>query len=231
MKAKRFLVCDTETTGLGNRAYVFDIAYAITTRKKTILERQYIVRDVITNPARMLSALGSGQWTAMFGGKLFDYYIPAIAAKPHRVKYWSDIVNQLRADIREYQVDVFAAYNLDFDMRAIANTQRALGFGKVLESRPDLLCLWRFACGIVARSRAYHNAARQFGWISDAGNVRTNAEKVYAYLSGDFSFIESHTALADARIEAEILRRMLARKRTIPYNVRDHMPWKMAQHI
>jgi hypothetical protein len=67
------------------------------------------------------------------------------------------------------------------------------------------------------------------GWITEAGNVRTNAEKVYAYLSGDLDFIESHTALHDAQIETEILQRLLAKKKTIPYNVLDHMPWRKAQ--
>jgi hypothetical protein len=59
--------------------------------------------------------------------------------------------------------------------------------------------------------------------------VRTTAEKVYSYLSGNPDFIESHTALHDAQIETEILHRLLARKTPIPYNVLDHMPWRKAQ--
>jgi hypothetical protein len=68
------------------------------------------------------------------------------------------------------------------------------------------------------------------GWITPANNVRTTAEKVYAYLTGQHDFVESHTALSDAQIETEILHRLLAKRKTIPYNNPNlASPWRRAQ--
>ncbi len=104
------------------------------------------------------------------------------------------------------------------------------GAGYVLDYRPDLLDLWLFSCITVCNRPTYHAIADANGWRSDAGNVRTNAEKVYAYITGNTDFIEAHTALDDARIETEILQRLLASKKRIPYNEIIAHPWKLAQN-
>lgn len=232
IKEKTFLVADTETTGVAKRAIVFDFAYTIATRKAVKLERSFLVRETITNPRIMLRAIGDNLWRESFGGKLFTHYIPELHRGNIALYSWREIVETLRDDMQTHGVDVFCAYNLKFDMGALATTQALLrDSGKILAYGPDLLCLWQFACDTVCQTPLYHRAAHEFGWISEAQNVRTNAEKVYAFLTGEFDFIESHTALADAQIETEILQRLLAKKKRIPYNELDHMPWRKAQRI
>ena len=236
MKPKTFLIADGESTGLGKRAILFDFAYVIATRKKILCERSFLVRETLTDPRVMLGALFNDDWRAMMGGKIFRHYIPGLDANDLRLYLWREIVETLREDMRTFGVDVFAAYNLPFDMGAIAKTHAHVeGQGKVLEYAPDLLCLWHFACATVCRSPMYHRVARKMGqdsgWITAANNVRTNAEKVYAFLSNQWNFVESHTALEDAQIETEILQRLLAGKKKIPYNEIEHMPWRRAQQI
>jgi hypothetical protein len=232
MNPKKFLVADTESTGLASRAFVFDFAYTIATRKDVILERSFLVREILCNPAIMLRAYFDANWRGMMGGKIFADYIPMIARHEARIYSWREIIETLRDDMLTHGVDVFSAYNLRFDMGALANTHRKVGCGdKILPYRPDLLCLWEFACGTLCNTPMYHRVATEAGWISEAGNVRTNAEKVYAYLTQDSDFVEAHTALADAQIETHILQRLLARKKTIPYNVLDYMPWRKAQQL
>lgn len=236
MKAKTFLVADGETVGLGKRAYIFDFGYVIATRAGIKIERSFLIREVITNPRVMLGAFFNEYWRGMMGGKIFSDYIPMIARHEARIYSWRDVVATMREDMRVHGVDVFVAYNLGFDMRALATTHSWIGHsGKILEYKPDLLCLWEFACTTVCNTRLYHDVARshgvESGWITEANNVRTNAEKVYAFLTGNLDFVESHTALHDAQIETEILQRLLAKKKKIPYNVLDHMPWRKAQVI
>lgn len=236
MKAKTFLIADGETTGVGGKAYLFDFAYVIATRRNVLLERQFLIREILCNPAVMLSAYTSGDWRDMMGKKIFTDYIPMIARQDARLFSWRDVIATMRDDMLTHGVDVFSAYNLRFDMGAIANTHKRIGYaGKVLEYRPDLLCLWEFACAVLCNTPMYHRIAHELGndtgWITDAGNVRTNAEKVYAYLTQQYNFVESHTALHDAQIETEILQRLLAKKKAIPYNVLDHMPWRKAQTL
>lgn len=235
MKAKAFMVSDTETCGLASRARVFDFAYVIATRKNVLLERSFLVREILTNPRYMLGALQDTRWRDMFGGKLFRHYMPALNSGALHIYPWHEILDTMREDMLTYDVSVFSAYNLRFDLGALNRTHNIIASKNLDFSRLDLLCLWEFACVTVCNSQLYHDIANSYGkesgWITDANNVRTNAEKVYAYLSGDHNFIESHTALADAQIETEILQRLLAKKKTIPYNVLDHMPWQKAQRI
>ncbi len=233
MKQKTFLTLDTETTGIGARPMVFDFAYVIATRTKILLERKFLIREILTNPKIMLGALYNKTWRDMMGGKLFRHYIPGLHSGELQLFGWRDALEIMRDDILTYGVDVIVAYNLPFDLRAMNKTHQRITEKNINFSRFDLLCLWEFSCSTVCKEALYHDIAwqqgRAAGWITDADNIRTNAEKVYAYLSGDLNFVESHTALEDAQIETEILQRLLAKRKTIPYNIMDHMPWRKAQ--
>lgn len=235
MRAKVFLINDNETTGLGKRAIVFDFAYVIATRKKTLVERSFLVEEIITSPRHMLGAIDNPDWRQTFGGKIFRHYLPELDHSKITIKPWREILAIMRDDILTYDVSVFSAYNLNFDLGALNRTHNVIAEKSLNFSRLDLLCLWNFACVTVCDLPFYHRVAKQQNdgddWISLAGNVRTNAEKVYAYLTGNFDFIESHTALHDAQIETEIMQRLLAKKKRIPYNEVDHMPWRKAQRI
>lgn len=236
MKAKVFMTFDSETVGLGSRALIFDLAYVISTRKKVLLERTFLIREVLTNPRTMLFALLNENWRQSFGGKIFSHYIPAIHAGRLRLYGWREVCEIMRDDMLTYSVDVFTAYNLNFDTGALSRTQNHIcDGGKILNYKPTMLDLWLFSCTTVCNTKMFHKLAHEFGeefgWITPAGNVRTTAEKTHAYLSGDYGFIESHTALEDAQIETEILQRLLSKHKTIPYDVLDYMPWRHAQRV
>ncbi len=237
MKQKVFLVTDTETTGLGSRAIVFDFAYILATRTTTILERSFVIRDTITNPKIMTAALLDKEWRKFFGGKIFTHYIPSLAAGTLTLHSWRDVIGTMRDDILTHDVKVFSAYNLPFDMKAMQATDRLITGGqqKLLPHKLDLLDLYYFACITVLNTQLYHDVARKLGkdrgFVTECDNVRTTAEKTYAFLTGDFDFIEAHTALGDTRIEVEILQRLLAKRKTIPYNVLRGSAWRYAQKI
>jgi hypothetical protein len=235
MKPKIFMVSDTETTGLGSRAFVFDFAYVIATKKTILCERQFCVREIITNPKLMLTAFFNPDWRTMFGGKIFSLYIPNLADHTFRIYPWREILKIMRDDILTYGVDVFCAYNIEFDLGALNKTHRWIAEKNLNFSRLDLLDLYLFSTSTLLNSRLYHEFAwkhgAEKGFITPAHNVRTTAQATYAFLTGNPDFIESHTALADAQIETEILWRLLARKKTIPYNDIQYMPWRHAQKI
>jgi len=236
MKEKRFFVCDTETTGIGSRAIVFDFAYIISNRRgKIFCERTFLVKEIITNANLMLGALFNKEWRAMFGGKIFSLYIPHIASQEFRLVAWRDILAQMRDDILTYDVDVFCAYNISFDLGALNKTHRLIAEKNINLSRLTLLDLYLFSTSTLLNSQLYHDFAwkhgKEKGFITDANNVRTTAQATYAFLKGDPDFIEAHTALADAQIETEILHRLLARRKKIPYDDVQHMPWRHAQKI
>jgi hypothetical protein len=230
MRSKHFLIADTETVGLPPNNFVYDFGYTIATRKDIVLERSFLVREIVTDAKKMMGAY--------FAAKVFSFYIPALDENRIQIFDWLQVVEILREDMATHKVEVFCAYNLNFDMRALTATNYLINSGgKVLDYRPALLDLWTYACGGALNSRLYHDMAIQqndptlHDWISEAGNVRTTAEKAYAFLTGQIDFIESHTGLEDAIIETEILQRLLAKKKMIPYDRIASMPWRNAQTI
>jgi len=75
--------------------------------------------------------------------------------------------------------------------------------------------------------KKYKDLARSQGWVSEAGNIKTTAECAYRFTSGNLGFIESHTALHDAEIEAQILASCYAAKGPVPYNIITGSPWRL----
>lgn len=65
------------------------------------------------------------------------------------------------------------------------------------------------------------------GWVSPAGNIKTGAEFAHRYCSGDYSFIEDHTALSDARIETFIMAECFKLKKRVPYGKINGSPWRI----
>jgi hypothetical protein len=143
---------------------------------------------------------------------------------------WHKIVKALRSDIEAHGVTVICAYNAGFDFRVMRNTHRALGGkGSVLTAPLKTLDLWRFACETKLSQKQYKRLARSQGWVSSAGNLRSGAEYAYRFCSGDYGFIEDHTALSDARIEAQILAQCFTQKKRVPYGKINGAPWRIIQ--
>ena len=210
---------DTETVGL--EGHVYDIGYCIHNKRGDIaLERNWLVEENFTDPAKMMGAF--------YAGKHFTHYARMLQDGEVRLTPWAEIVATMRADFLVHGVNVVAAYNAGFDFRVLAQTHRELaGEGKMLTDAVKVLDIWQFACETKLSQKAYANIARAMGWVSPAGNIKTGAEFAHRYCSGDHSFIEDHTALSDARIEVEILAECFRQKKRVPYGVVNASPWRI----
>ena len=144
---------------------------------------------------------------------------------------WQNIIDLFRFQLRDYNVSAIAAYNMQFDIKAMRQTHGQYGDGaSVTGGGYDALCLWQFVCQSILSRPKFQKIATELGWFkTSTGNVYTNAEKAYAYISGDWGFTEEHTALADVEIETEIFAACMKQKRTIPYNDIWGSPWQLAQ--
>lgn len=216
---KIIMVLDTETADLTGSVY--DIGYTITDKRGNIAAtRNWLVEEIFTDAKKMMGAF--------YAGKIFSHYAPMLQRGDIELTSWETIIETMRADIIEYSVNILAAYNLPFDTRVMRNTHSALGYtDKVLPHPLDQLCIWQFACETKLNTRLYKELAKEKGWVSEAGNIRTGAEYAYRFCAGDFGFIEDHTALSDAIIETEILARCFATNAKIPYNKKSAMPWRI----
>lgn len=216
---KVYLTLDTETCDLAGNVY--DIGWIVHDRKGTMLASyNALVKEIFTDADKMMGAF--------YAKKLFTHYAPMLEAGTIRLISWQAIMGKLVSDIETFGVNVFCAYNIGFDIRAIKQTHKVLGnTGKILPRKIDLLDIWQFACETKLSQSLYKRLAITQGWVSDAGNIRTGAEYAYRFCAGDWGFIEQHTALDDARIETKILADCLATKKRIPYNRVNGSPWRL----
>ena len=112
------------------------------------------------------------------------------------------------------------SYNAMFDSRAFIDTAK-------LENEVipiPILDNWNCIFVLVANTIASHKNIQFLNWavekeyelleglknnqgkyISDKGNIRTNAQTIYRYISGNDMFIEAHKGMEDTQIEGEIL--------------------------
>lgn len=218
------LVFDTETVGL--QGHVYDVGYAITDKRGNIaLERNWLVLENFTNAEKMMGAF--------YAGKTFTHYAPMLARGEITLKPWAEIVEQMNADIRDYGVNVLAAYNAGFDERVMRQTHEDLTGNDCQPLVGDFkwLDIWQFACQTKLSQNAYALIARSNGWVSEAGNIKTGAEFCYRYVSGRYDFIEDHTALSDVRIEVAIMAECYRQKKSVPYGVMNASPWRIVNPL
>lgn len=222
MKQKVFFIFDTETQGV-EKKLVYDIGWNIVNRRGEILHSDnYLVREIVTDAGIMSDAF--------YHRKIYTDYLTMLDnSEESMIKPWAFIASQIRADVKQFGVNVFSAYNLGFDADAMRQTAAHCNAGYTLENKPEILDLWLFACLNLFTQKDYKRIADALGWRSDAGNYRTTAEHAYRYITGNWNFAESHTALDDANIETDIFADLMRNKRKIPYNVLNPHPWRLAQ--
>jgi DNA polymerase III epsilon subunit-like protein len=183
-----------------------------------LTRKNWLVEEVFTDPDKMMGAF--------YAKKLFSHYAPMLDAGTIGLAPWSKIVSEMQIDVDAFGVNVLAAYNLGFDRRVMRQTNKRFGLGPILPAM-DMLDIWQFACETKLSQARYKEIARELGWVSAAGNIRTGAEYAYRFCSGDFGFIEDHTALSDAVIETKILADCYACKKSVPYGIVNAQPWRI----
>ena len=217
--AKTIMVLDTEPCDI--YGFVYDGGYTITNRKGEVLSTyNALVAEIFTDGSKMMGAF--------YAKKLFSHYAPMLQRGEIALTPWAEIVAQIQADVSAYGVNVLAAYNLGFDRRVMRQTNGLLGDGPIFSAPVDMLDIWQFACETKLSQARYKELARSRGWVKKStGNIFTGAEYAYRFCSGDYGFIEDHTALSDALIETDILAACYACKKSVPYGVINGAPWQI----
>ena len=220
MKTKNIAIIDTETTGGFGNLSIYDFGMVIQNQKgEVIAEYESLVKEVFV-PNKMA--------TAYYANKILCYY--SMMYDGMKIKAWDTIRAEVNALLAEHNVGIISAYNLGFDMKAIKNTNKQFGANeKFLDKNVDLLDLWLWSCQAILNKKTYHKFADQYGFTTEAGNYKTSAEVGFAFLNKLPHFVESHTALADCYIEADICRTLLKRKIKKPLNEIKGSPWRLAQ--
>ena len=224
-----YIILDTEGLGLNDskkkiygRQRSYDIGYVIIDKKGNIMKMFNALTEEIFGDNKLME-------TAYFADKipLYDYMIDN---KEIKVKLFNKIINELKRDLKKYNIKGILAYNVNYDICALVETAQytmkdncpKLKFEttkngkkkpmfeqflqKLLNTKVEFYDIWTMACASLCQQKTFIANAK----YTKKGNIITNAETVYQYVTDQNDFIEDHTALSDAIIESEILARIFA---------------------
>jgi len=201
MAKKFYLVLDTET--ISDARIVFDIAGTIIDRKGHVCEQfNYFVSEVVD--AEIFPMLLKGD---SFTKNKADFYLDECYEKSniqiYSLGYIQSKIHQL---IKKYNNATVVAYNAAFDCSVLNNCFHNLYFDdQFFDDDVKVYDLMNMALATICNTNNYINFAKEHDYTTEKGNIQTNAEVVYRYLTNDIDFNEAHTALADTEIEAAIL--------------------------
>lgn len=221
-KRKKYIaVIDTETVGDTKHPNVYDLGVTITDKKGNIYHQaNWIVKEIFQQKERMQSAY--------YSNKLPKYY-KMLESGQAIEKEWLSIREEFNQIMEDYNVSVISAYNLKFDINAMACTHKDLGNkGKFLIKNFEIWDIWGMATQTILRQKTFQKIAIRENWKTAKGNVLTNAEVAYRYITNKLGFIESHTALHDTEIETQIMVKCLRQHKKMKKGLLEN-PWKFAQ--
>lgn len=197
-----FVVFDTETTSL-EKPFCYNIGYVIGNESEILLKRDFVVEQVWHNLPLFESA---------YYKEKRPKYVDSMRKHETIMDKFGYICQTMYRDFKTNNVECAFAFNSPFD-------------DKVFNFNCDWYkCKNPFDDINIIDIRGYVHAVlvdddyREFcennGYFTESGNYSTTAETVYKYLF-DNDFEEEHTALADSRIEREILLTCIHRGATL----------------
>ena len=224
MNKHYFLVLDVETANSTKDALVYDVGYAVCDRKGNIYEADsFIVSDIFFKEAELMK-------TAYYTTKI-PLYLEGIDNKAFKVRSFYQVRDALKKAIDKYQVEAVCAYNANFDYTALNTTQRWLTKSKYRFFLPygtKVFCIWHMACQTICMQKSYVRFCLENGLTSPSGNIKTSAEAVYAYMTSNPNFDESHTGLQDVFIEVQIMAHCFRQHKRMDKTI-NRLCWRIPQ--
>lgn len=204
---KVFAILDIET--ITDARLAFDVAWIICDSKGNILERYNALVSEIANAPFGFELIARDHF---MNGK-HEFYRDALVFHSVPVKPFAEIAADFAAIADRYNArTVMCAYNARFDY-SVLNDNANMYYGEDFFSADvEIVDIMTMALATICDTNRYVRWCLLNGFVTEKGNVKTNAETVYAYLMRDKDYTEAHHALEDCEIEAEIYFKARARK-------------------
>lgn len=200
MKKQYFIVLDTETANSVAFPLPYDFGWSVTDRHGNIIRTfSFVLYEIYCKRKDLMKS-------AYYADKIPQYEADIKAGKRKLVSIWTARKAFFEC-VKEYDVSAVYAYNMGFDRRALNNDIKLCSswlswfFPKDIEFK----CIWNMACTSILNRKSYIKFATENNYISKKGNILTNAEVCYRYITKNNDFKESHTGLEDVLIETAIL--------------------------
>ena len=231
MNKRYTLILDTETVSnnkgfslYGN--YVFDIGATLCVIEDsniTILENfNYLVEEIYKDEDLMKNYFFGEDRLNSFYKENNDIEICS----------WNKIIEHFKKIIEDLEIEDYAAFNITFDMNSIQSTCDKL---KTDNPFKDLtkVDLYNKSCQALADDENYKIFCVENGRVTEKGNIKSDAESVFAYLFNAPSIIESYTALLDAILETKIYQWLLKEEKeqdTFFEDTPNTQAWRLVQY-
>lgn len=201
-----YVILDTETTNNLDYPLMYDIGFSVINEKaETFESHSYVVKEVFENQELMAEAY--------FADKI-PQYLKDIENGTRKVKSLASIYFTLRKVMEKYHTPYVIAHNVRFDYLATTTTQRYLTKSKYryfFKYGTEFIDTLKMSREVFGADNSYRDFCKTNGYVTARGQLRFTAEILYRFLSGNNSFVESHTGFEDTEIEkiifAECLRR------------------------
>lgn len=195
------LVLDTETANTIEQPMPYDFGWGIvdTTTGEILCEKSFVCAEIFLDKEMMNSAY--------FAEKVPSYWEDIKNHKRTLKGFWN-IRKEMLSDMKHFKVEKVGAYNMGFDKRASINDSRFITGSFLKWFFPygtEFFCIWHMACTSILNTEDYVRFAYKNNLVSEKGNIYTNAECAYKYITNNLNFTESHTGLEDVKIEIQIM--------------------------
>ena len=192
----KIVIFDTETTSL-EKPFVYNIGYVIydTESKVVVAEHDFVVEQIWHNKELFT--------TAYYADKR-DIYVRRMKARKTVMEKLGYITQFMYREFKQFEVTAAYAYNSPFDDKVFAYNCEWFKIINPFDNIP-IYDIRGYVHKVVAFRPDFKAFCDRHEYYTESGNYSTTAETVYRFLNNDTEFIEEHTALADSRIEREIL--------------------------
>jgi len=193
---KVFAILDIET--ITDARLAFDIAWILYDSKGNMLEySNFLVSEIVDAPfAKILIQRDS------FMKNKSQFYMNNNSFDIASLDYISDCFNSM-AEAYNAQL-VMCAYNAKFDYTVLNDNMQAYYGHDFFSDSVEVVDIMTMALATICDTNKFVRWCQLTNHVTAKGNVQTNAETVYAYLTRDSDFVEAHHALQDCEIEADI---------------------------
>lgn len=201
-----YLTIDTETANSLDDPLMYDIGGCIHDRHGNVEESfSFIIYEVFCADREMFD-------TAYYAEKRPNYEDDIVNGIRKIVTLWT--AKRYIAELcKKYNVKAIIAHNARFDYKSTNTTLRYYTASKYRYFLPYGVEIWdtlKMARDTICQQKTYRKFCEENQYICKNGQLKSTAEVLYRYITGDNEFIESHTGLEDVMIEKEIFAKCMA---------------------
>ena len=198
-KKNIFVILDIET--LTDARLAFDIAWIACDSKGNVLSHyNALVKEIVDSPFAMALLRRDS-----FMKNKSKMYIDSIIFNTIDIKSLNEIANDFNSLAIMYNANIImCAYNAHFDYNVL-NDNMDIYYGDLFFNKNvKVYDIMTMTLATICDTNKYVRWCIANGATTEKGNVKTNAETVFAYLTDNINYVEEHHALADCEIEKDI---------------------------